>query len=98
MLKRPYGDLEVIKKECVNHLRRNFTGKLLVLRKSKHYDLNLRKMIAKEDGQSEITEKINEVVEYWRVQDSPLQERITNLEVDIKNAPYHVFGRHTGCR
>lgn len=91
--------MEIKKKECVNHLRRNLNTKLLKIRRNTKYPIEIRRLVCNENGLSDIAAFINAAVDYWNGQkDIPFHDKVTKLKTDISNSVNHVLGNHDSCK
>lgn len=91
----PYGNIPVEKVKCYNHLLRNYCNKLkkLSMKSSQRNPklIKLRRLI----GGSVLRLRfgISKAVDHHRENNGSILE----LQKDILNAPYHVFGEHSKC-
>lgn len=46
---------------------------------------------------NEICKGVQTAAKHWRNSNVDVVEKLTNLEKDIFNAPYHYFGKHDDC-
>lgn len=87
----------VQKIECKNHLLRNFVfkleelccktslGPIAIRRKIKQNILKMRASITK-------------AIKHRKTENTPLENKISNLREDILNIPSHTFGQHSKCQ
>lgn len=92
--KVPYGR-QVEKIECAKHMTRCVSDKLHKLAKSTSYLLQMRKLLS--DKASGIS-RIERLVKGVRTAIKRNALNPEKIREEVKNAPMHVFGRHTKCR
>lgn len=95
----PYGPtVSVEKLECTNHILRNYTGRLIkdVVMNTKRGSPQLRSLV-----KSRLLRLRTAVVSATRYRKDEVgtssPEKITQLQDDITNSVYHVFGQHNRC-
>lgn len=93
---RPYSDYQVQKIECVNHLLRNYCGKIINISKDTSIPLNERRLLTT-DRQKRFRGAIKYAIRFRKAQNLPPAEQIINLKKDILNSPMHIFGDHKAC-
>lgn len=95
-----YGNRTITKIECRNHLYRNYRKKLESFKsKTKEFGLTARKIVQKHIPQ--LLHCLNIIVKECQVRKANGQvksENIRELELDLRNIPFHVFGSHSKCR
>lgn len=86
---------KITKIECRNHLLRNFGTKLLAISKDTKFDIQCRKILGSETQR--ITKDIRCAIKYRKKENVSRANQILNLQADIKNTPFHIFGDHSNC-
>lgn len=100
---QPYGPLFTITKiECKNHILRNYSRRLReIASKTRNVvgpvPASVRRVLDS-DRQLRLRVAVTSAIKYRNNQNLSLQERIHELEKDIHNGPFHVFGDHMRCQ
>ncbi|KAF5281749.1 hypothetical protein FQR65_LT14544 [Abscondita terminalis] len=99
---RRYGADMIQKIECTNHLIRNFSKNLREVASRKRsvskntlVSPQLRKILVSRSYR--LIAAVKKAIEYRSKQECTLQEQVSLLIQDMKNAPSHVFGQHKNC-
>ncbi|XP_074026881.1 uncharacterized protein isoform X2 [Leptinotarsa decemlineata] len=100
---RPYGHMLVQKIECKNYLLRNFISNLREIttrRRSNSKNMPVPYYLRKEVSarSMRLRTAITKAALHRMSENISLAEKIKLLEVDIRNAPSHVFGEHAKCK
>jgi hypothetical protein len=84
----PFG-YKIKKMECANHMVKCYTSKLYTMVNNVKYDTKSRSLLRKE---------IKRLKSAARCAIKRCEGNITQLKLDLKNGPNHVFGEHSECR
>lgn len=85
-----------MKIECINHLLRNYSGKILNISKDTSIPLSERRHLTA-DRQKRLRTAVTSAVRFRKAQNLSQAEQIINFKKDILNSPKHIFGDHTNC-
>lgn len=88
-------DIKIEKIECVLHLFRNFRKKMLSLQSLKEYGRH--KTLVSATKIEDMVKGVRAAAKHWMESEEEWTSKIRNLQQDIRNAPYHVFGQHDKC-
>ncbi|XP_022908270.2 uncharacterized protein [Onthophagus taurus] len=95
---KPYGTCLIEKVECINHLLRNFSNKLVELSKKvrstsgKFVPLQLRRKISTSVLRFRVA--IKKSAEYRNGQNVPYEQKLLLFQKDLSNIQSHIFGDH----
>ena len=98
---KPYGNFEIQKIECSNHLLRNYSNGLKKLITKRHsskgiaVDPALRQIL--KNNIQRLRVAVESAIKFRRLEDKTFQEKVINLRKDIENSICHVFGEHNKC-
>ncbi|XP_063389242.1 uncharacterized protein LOC134675024 [Cydia fagiglandana] len=93
---RPYPNVFIQKIECTNHLLRNYNGKNMQLPKDTTIPLKERKLLTS-DRITRLRTAIRSASKYRNEENNSNETKIKNLQKDIINSIYHIFGDHAEC-